>query len=114
MYLSMLDDVLCGRSTAAQLQEWMMEIGVNTFHGAVWRLPYLSLLAGCPMDIMHIFMEGVARQGMGALAFWLIRKCNVNPFAIPAAINKYAESKRLSRCKKQYLVDSSDSYLIAI
>ena len=95
-YIRRLGAVQGGQCAYAELQEWMQLEGVNSFHGALWQMPHFSQLTGCPMDTMHIWLEGVGRQGLGAVSFWLKRECKADLFQIPKYIHALAKEKQLS------------------
>jgi hypothetical protein len=90
-YEQLLCDVLAGKQKHSVVDQWLQDRGLNTVLGAVWRFPHLSVLTGCPMDLMHIFFEGVARQGLGAISYWLTRSCNVDQHRVPAALAEVAK-----------------------
>ena len=48
-------------------------MGVNTFLGALWRCPHYSLFTGFPQDIMHVWFEGIVRNLLGAIAYFMDR-----------------------------------------
>lgn len=89
-YIAKLRAVKAGTVAYGDLENWMQEQGVNTFHGALWRLPHFCMQTGCPMDMMHIWLEGVGRQNLGALSYWLKKKCNANLYDIPQRMAKVA------------------------
>ena len=98
-YKQLLEDVLAGKSRVEGVDQWLQDRGLNTIHGGLWRLPHLSLQTGCPMDLMHIFFEGVGRQGLGALSYWLTRACQVDVHRIPEAL---ANAARLLGEKRSF------------
>ena len=99
-YMAKLTDVTTGACTHAELETWMQDEGVNTFHGALWEMPHFSMFNGCPMDMMHIWLEGVARQGLGAVCYWLKRECKANLYELPSRIADAA--KRAGRGVSDY------------
>ena len=90
-YMAKLTDVTTGACTHAELEAWMQDQGVNTFHGALWEMPHFSMFTGCPMDMMHIWLEGVARQGLGAVCYWLKRECKADLYKLPSLIASVAK-----------------------
>ena len=102
-YRSKLQAVLDGSITLKDLEDWMADQGVNTFHCCMWRVPHLSLHHGAPVDIMHIFFEGVARLGLGALSHWLTRQCNASVHQIPEALTSFANNNKTSRSDYPYI-----------
>ena len=95
-FLQHLRNVQAGTMSRQALQDWMQDQGVNTFIHALWQLPHFSKLAGCPMDMMHIWMEGVARMNLGAISFWLHRVCKANLYELPDRMAQVARSARVS------------------
>ena len=94
-YIEKLEAVKAGECTQSELQAWMQDEGVNTFHGALWEMPHFSMFTGRPMDMMHIWLEGVARQGLGAVCYWLKRECKAVLYKLPSLIASVA--KRAAR-----------------
>jgi hypothetical protein len=102
-FKQVLQDVVAGTQKGSVANQWLQDRGLNTICGAVWRFPHLSVLTGCPMDLMHILFEGVARQGLGALSYWLIRTCGVDPHNIPKALAATAKNFGESRSYFPYI-----------
>ena len=96
-YVAKAKQVQEGKLTSSELADWMMEMGLNSFAGSMGGLPYFSVLHGCPMDIMHVFFEGVARQGLGAFAYVLTSKWGVSPYEIGTRLTQYAKQSSHSR-----------------
>ena len=90
-YMAKLTAVKDGACKHSELEAWMQDEGVNTFHGALWEMPHFSSLTGCPMDLMHIWLEGVARQGLGAVCYWLKRECSADLYKLPSMIAETAK-----------------------
>lgn len=90
-YMAKLTAVKDGACKHSVLEAWMQDEGVNTFHGALWEMPHFSMFTGCPMDMMHIWLEGVARQGLGAVCYWLKRECSANLYKLPSMIAETAK-----------------------
>ena len=90
-YIAKLEAVKAGDCTQSELEAWMQDEGVNTFHGALWEMPHFSMFTGCPMDMMHIWLEGVARQGLGAVCYWLKRECSADLYKLPSMIAETAK-----------------------
>ena len=90
-YIAKLEAVKAGDCTQSELEAWMQDEGVNTFHGALWEMPHFSMFTGCPMDMMHIWLEGVARQGLGAVCYWLKRECKADLYKLPSLIASVAK-----------------------
>ena len=109
-YISHLQAVVAGTMTPASLQSWMVEQGVNTFHGALWQMPHFSMSSGCPMDMMHIWLEGVGRQNLGALCYWLHRLtprgCNSSLHELPRLLQEVAQSTGLPKSSFPFLTAS--------
>ena len=96
-YLQKLLELERGELSAADLAAWMQEVGVNEFLPAMHRCPFFSLTAGCPMDMMHILLEGTARNLLGAVVWVMIRKWGIDEDDIVSSIGTYAavnEKKR--------------------
>ena len=102
-YIKLLQAVKAGTASYDDLHQWMQQQGVNTFHGALWKLPHWDYLTGCPMDMMHVWLEGVARQGLGAVSYWLKATCKANLFQIPNEIAREAQKQGLPRADFPYL-----------
>ena len=102
-YLARLKDVLSGEATHTELQAWMQDQGVNTFLSAVHQMPHFSTLTGCPQDMMHIWCEGVARQGLGAICYWLKTVCKANLYELPKLILAEAKKRAVPRHELPYL-----------
>lgn len=90
-YMAKLEAVKAGECTYSEVEAWMQDEGVNTFHGALWEMPHFSMFTGCPMDMMHIWLEGVARQGLGAVCYWLKRECKADLYKLPSLIASVAK-----------------------
>lgn len=90
-YMAKLEAVKAGECTHSEVEAWMQDEGVNTFHGALWEMPHFSMFTGCPMDMMHIWLEGVARQGLGAVCYWLKRECKADLYKLPSLIASVAK-----------------------
>ena len=90
-YMAKLTAVKDGACKHSVLEAWMQDEGVNTFHGALWEMPHFSMFTGCPMDMMHIWLEGVARQGLGAVCYWLKRECSADLYKLPSMIAETAK-----------------------
>ena len=112
-YLRRMQEVLDGRSSFAQLEDWMQSMGVNAFLCAMWQCPHYSTLTGCPMDIMHIFFEGVARQNLAALVFFMCREWGVDIFEIVRCIQSYCTAKGLPRGDFPYVNATRAQHLTA-
>ena len=110
-YMAKLTDVTTGACTHAELETWMQDQGVNTFHGALWEMPHFSMFTGCPMDMMHIWLEGVARQGLGAVCYWLKRECKANLYELPTRIAAAAKLAGRGVSDYPYLSSSRVAHL---
>ena len=110
-YMAKLTDVTTGACTHAELEAWMQDQGVNTFHGALWEMPHFSMFTGCPMDMMHIWLEGVARQGLGAVCYWLKRECKANLYELPTRIAAAAKLAGRGVSDYPYLSSSRVAHL---
>lgn len=93
----MLKNVQCAAASQKDLDEWMQDRGVNTFLSAVALMPHFSIFTGCPQDMMHIWCEGVARQGLGALSYWLKTVCRADLNQIPSLIAKVCKERGFPR-----------------
>ena len=111
-YLGVLGDVKAGRKSYNDLEAWLQDMGVNTFLGSLWRLPYYSLITGCPMDIMHIVFEGVGRQLLGALAYVMARDWGLNLSTLVAKMGEYAKTNGLSRNHFPYVNSTRVHHLL--
>ena len=78
--------VLEGKMSMTALQEWYQSMGVNEFASAMAGV-------GCPMDIMHILFEGVARQQLGALAYVGVAKWGWDKFAVGKRFAEFATER---------------------
>ena len=85
-YLTKLKSVEAGDLTQTQLNVWKQQMGVNSFVSAMWCCPLYSHSTGCPIDVMHILFEGVARSLLGALAYIMIRDWGVHKEDLVVAI----------------------------
>ena len=102
-YRSRMQAVLAGRSTYAELEDWMQSVGVNEFLCAMWKCPHYSLVRGCPMDIMHIFFEGVARQNIAAVFYIMCRVWGLDIWALVQRIADYCKAQGLKRHDFPYI-----------
>lgn len=85
--------------------------GVNTFHSALWKLPHFSSLTGCPIDLMHIWLEGVGRQNLGAISYWLKKECKASLYKLPDILKEVATSVGIPRSDFPYLTSSRIGHL---
>ena len=105
-YLRKLEALRQGELTAADLENWKQEVGVNDFLGALWRCPFLSLTAGCPMDMMHVLFEGTARTLLGALSYVMIRRWGISEDDMVLSIGAFAKQCGEKRAKYPYVNSS--------
>ena len=110
-YAKILQEVTVGKTTNAQLESWMQGQGVNTFHSALWKLPHFSSLTGCPIDLMHIWLEGVGRQNLGAISYWLKKECKASLYKLPDILKEVATSVGIPRSDFPYLTSSRIGHL---
>jgi hypothetical protein len=110
-YIEMLKDVQSGAASQKDLLDWMQDRGVNTFLSAVALMPHFSIFTGCPQDMMHIWCEGVARQGLGALSYWLKTVCGADLYQIPSLIAQVCKERGLPRNELPYLNASRIAHL---
>ena len=100
-YIRHLQALLAGTMEQESLNSWMGEQGVNTFHGVLWQMPHFCMSSGCPMDMMHIWLEGVGRQNLGALSHWCHRLtpkgCRSSLHELPRLLQEVAQSTGLPR-----------------
>ena len=94
-YISLMGEVLAGTKSKADLDQLLQDRGVNTFLGAMWQLPFYSMMRGCPMDIMHVFFEGVGRQGLGALSYVMINEWGVDESTMVSLMATYSRANHL-------------------
>ena len=94
-YNSLMVEVLAGTKPMADMDQLLQDRGVNTFLGAMWRLPFYSMVHGAPMDIMHIFFEGVGRQGLGALSYVMINQWGVDESVLVSLMSVYSKEQKL-------------------
>jgi hypothetical protein len=89
-------EVMDGKMTWQAFQDWLQSMGVNDFAGA---------LAGvdCPMDIMHIVFEGIARMQLGALAYAGINKWGWKPNDVPRRLAEFARESGCGRHELPYI-----------
>ena len=92
-------DVLEGRMSLKELEDWQMSMGVNEFAGAMAGV-------GCPVDSMHILYEGVARQMLGALAYVGVAKWGWDKFAVPKRLAAFAKERGGQRHEFPYINSS--------
>ena len=95
-YLKKGREVMDGKMTWQAFQDWHQSMGVNDFAGA---------LAGvaCPMDIMHIVFEGIARQQLGALSYVGINKWGWKPNDVPRRLAEFAKESGCGRHELPYI-----------
>lgn len=105
-YLQKLQAVQSGTLSEADLEAWKQEMGVNDFLSALWRCPCLSLTAGCPMDMMHVLLEGVARNLLGAVAFVMIRRWGIDQDDLITAMADFAKASKYKRARYPYVNSS--------
>jgi hypothetical protein len=98
-YLAKVQQMLDGKLKKVDLDLWMMSMGVNSFCTALTCVPYYSPVNGSPHDPMHIVFEGIARQLLGALSFYL-KKWGVDLMEIPARLSAWARGT--GRCRAHY------------
>jgi hypothetical protein len=98
-YLAKVQQMLDGKLKKADLDLWMKSMGVNSFCTALTCVPYYSPVNGSPHDPMHIVFEGIARQLLGALSFYL-KKWGVDSLEIPARLSAWARGT--GRCRAHY------------
>ena len=103
-FLAYAQAVLDGRRSRKELEDWQQSMGVNSFAGALAGV-------GCPMDVMHILAEGVARQQLGVLSYVLTAKWGHSPFAIGKRLDEFAKSKNWTRSKLPYINSSRAAHL---
>ena len=105
-YLHKLEALRQGELTEADLENWKQEVGVNDFLGALWRCPFLSLTAGCPMDMMHVLFEGTARALLGALSYVMIRRWGIDEDDMVLSIGVFAKQRGEKRAKYPHVNSS--------
>jgi hypothetical protein len=91
--------VLDGKMSWQAFQDWMQSMGVNDFAAA---------LAGvaCPMDIMHVLFEGVAREQLGALCYVGFNKWGWKPLQLIKRLGEFAKEKKWHRHDLPYVNSS--------
>lgn len=105
-YLQKLEKVKCGELSEADLEAWKQEVGVNEFISVMCHCPYLSLATGCPMDMMHILLEGTARNLLAICSFVMIRRWGINADDLVTAIERYAQAHKCKRAKYPHVNSS--------
>ena len=105
-YSGKLQEVRQGKLTATELENWKQELGVNEFQAAVRRCPFLSLVAGCPMDMMHVLLEGTARDLLGGVSFVMIRRWGIDEDDMVSAIGLFAAGRGEKRAKYPFINSS--------
>ena len=103
-YLKKGRAVLDGLMTWQAFQDWHQSMGVNDFAGALADV-------ACPMDIMHIVFEGIARQMLGALSYVGISKWGWCPFDVGKRIAEFAAESGLARHELPYMNTSRIMHL---
>ena len=101
-YVAKVQQMLDGKLKKAELDLWMKSMGVNSFCAALTCVPYYSPMHRTPHDTMHIVFEGLARQLLGALSFYL-KKWGVDLMEIPARLSAWARVTGRSRAHYPYL-----------
>lgn len=96
--------VLEGEMSMQALQDWYQSMGVNEFASAMAGV-------GCPMDIMHILFEGVARQQLGALAYVGVAKWGWDKFAVGKRLTEFAKEQGMRRSLFPYINSSRAEHL---
>jgi len=109
--LHKLEGLRQGTLTQADLENWKQELGVNDFLAALWRCPFLSLTAGCPMDMMHVLLEGSARSLLGAVSYVMIRRWGINQDDMVSKIGEFAAQRGEKRAKYPFINSSRVSRL---
>lgn len=99
-YVAKVEEVMHGKMTHDDLLQWMQTMGVNRFAAALSRLPYISVLRGAPMDVMHVLFEGIAKQVLGAFSYYACSRWGVDVHDIPAALDAWAVKS--GRCRSHY------------
>ena len=103
-FLAKAQAVLNGEMGFTEIKAWYQSMGVNDFAGALAR-------TGCPMDIMHILAEGIARQQLGALAYFMTTKWGVCPFNLANRLGEFTKEEKWSRKSLPYVNSSRAKHL---
>ena len=98
-YVSKMLELRAGKIKRADVASWLQEQGINSFQPALRRCPLWSSFVGAPMDAMHVVLEGVSRNLLGALWYFMLREWGVAEDTLLAAIASHA---KLKSCKKGY------------
>lgn len=83
--------------SAAALAKWMQARGVNSFQGALRGVPCWSVFTGAPMDAMHVVLEGVSRNLLSAIWYFMVREWGLKGEDLVAEIAKYAKSRGIRK-----------------
>ena len=110
-YVGKLVQLRLKRITRTQLASWLQDQGVNTFHGALTGVPLWNMFTGSPMDAMHVVLEGVSRNLLAALWFFMVRKWGVAENTLVDAINAYAKRHSMRRGTFAHLTDARREHM---
>ena len=102
-YLSKLKELARGAITKTELFQWKQQMGVNSFLSAMWPIPFYSASAGCPVDVMHILYEGVARNVTGAVAYVMIRHWGIHREDVVLAISTFCRASGHKRAQYPHI-----------
>ena len=105
-YVKKLFALKSGEISARELGDWKVEMGINDFLSAMRSCPYLSLTAGCPMDMMHVLLEGTCRNLLGIIAYVMIRRWGVDQDDLVSAIADYARKTHAPRSRYPFINSS--------
>ena len=105
-YLHKLEELQQGTITEDDLLQWKQEAGINDVLSAVCRCPFLSLTACCPMDMMHVLLEGTARNLLGAVSYVMIRRWGINDDDMVSKIGAFAKQRGEKRAKYPFINSS--------
>lgn len=103
-YLRKGQAVLDGAMSWTDFQRWTQDMGVNDFAAALADTP-------CPMDIMHIVFEGIARQLLGALSYVGLTTWKWEPWQIVERLRLFTQEQGWSRHTLPYVNSSRLAHL---
>lgn len=110
-YLQKLLEHHRGELSAADLEAWKQDAGINEIISAMVGCPHISLATGCPMDMMHILLEGTARNLLAAICYVMIRRWGIHEDDIVDEIANFAKENNHKRAKYPYVNSSRASLL---
>ena len=89
-YLNILQRCQRGEITRGEVATWLQSHGINNIHGAMRKVPLWDIHVGAPMDIMHIILEGITRNLLAMVWYFMVREWGVDQEDLLEAINDHA------------------------